>query len=90
MKHPNRAARALSLLLAAVLVLLSASCAKNGEKNAADPGNTPAVTEPDAADAGSDPAGTPETEPARPLEYLGAHDFEGRTYTVLVSGMDNS
>lgn len=89
MKHPNRAARALSLLLAAVLVLLSASCAKNGEKNAADPGNTPAVTEPDAADAGSDPAGTPETEPARPLEYLGAHDFEGRTYTVLVSGMDN-
>ena len=86
MNNPIRknAARVLCLLLAGTMTL--ASCAKS-EPDAAQ--NTSSVPQSDApADAAETEA--PETEAPKPLEYLGAHDFEGRTYTVLVSGMDNS
>ncbi|MCR5682407.1 MAG: hypothetical protein K6G29_08155 [Clostridiales bacterium] len=88
MKQPMNAPRVLCLLLAAVLVLSSVSCAKNDTGDTPDP-NTAAVAQSDAQNAVPD-AEPAETEPPKPLAYLGEHDFEGRTYTVLVSGMDNS
>ena len=70
--------------LLALFVLLPA-CGK-GEEPSSPPDaapSAPAVSEaPDAAET------EPEEEP--PLAYLGEHDFSGRTYTMLVSGMDNS
>ena len=75
--------RLLSLLLAALLLLAAAACGEvpNSETSAA---KESAVTAAPSADD------VPEEEETGPLlGYLGEHDFKGRTYTMLVGGMDN-
>ena len=78
--------RPFSLLLAALLLLLTVSCgeAPNSEESTAAQDST-VIASPSADDVPEE-----EEEPGRPLDYLGELDFKGRTYTMLVSGMDNN
>ena len=82
-KMPNLR-RALSLILASLLLLLTAACgeAPNSEESSA-------VKDTSLAASPSADTETEAEEDAPPLAYLGEHDFKGRTYTMLVSGMDN-
>ena len=71
--------------LALVLLLLLPACGKEEA-----PGASPDEAVPSPAVADSPEAAETEPEEEPPLAYLGEHDFSGRTYTMLVSGMDNS
>ncbi|MBE6724333.1 MAG: hypothetical protein E7576_03895 [Ruminococcaceae bacterium] len=67
------------------LLLLLPACGKTEDAPPAEQETIPSAPSEVAPDeAGSEP----EEEP--PLAYLGEHDFGGKTYTMLVSGMDNS
>ena len=71
--------------LALALLLLLPACGKEES-----PGTSPDEAVPSPAVADSPEAAETEPEEEPPLAYLGEHDFSGRTYTMLVSGMDNS
>ena len=81
MKNRSVFCRLVCLTLAALLLLSAAACGESKDGQETTP-QTPVTP----SDAETEPA---ETEREKPLDYLGAHDFGDRTYTSLVSGMDN-